>query len=155
MLKKIAVLGVLLSAGTGVNALASAEVGTENVGVSTQIPEPVLERGQAKPSTVWNVKSQGKYKFSGQTARHDLYTNYLFTGDTWYTVSVKNLKSSLDTDLKVQAYKQVTFASDPKIGNTEVIQGQKTKTYELTGLSSSDKIYLKIMAPAHFEGSIQ
>ena len=51
MLKKIALLGVLFSAGTGLNALAATDIGTENIGVSTQIPssESSLERGSKVP----------------------------------------------------------------------------------------------------------
>ena len=157
MLKKIALLGELLSAGTGVSAFASTGADAENIGVSTHIPtsELSLERGTGKPSNVWNVKSQGRYYYSGQSAYNSLYTNYLFTGDSWYTVSAKNLKASSDTALKFQAYKQITFSPDKKIGVEQTVTGQKTVNYTLNGLSSSDKIYLEFKSPSHFEGYIE
>lgn len=157
MLKKIVLLGLLISSGTGVNTLAATNVDTENVNVSTQLPstETSLERGTKIPTAIWNVKDKGKLNFAGQAAYESLYTNYLLTGDSWYNVYVKNLKAYSDTALTVEAYKKVNFLPDKKIGVTQTVKGQKSVNYTLNGLSSSDKIYLKFKAPAHFEGWIQ
>lgn len=156
--KKVSLLGLLITAGTGLNALAATDIGTENIGVSTQIPssESSLERGSKVPSATWDVKSKGRYSFSGQAASESLYTNYLLTGDSWYNVTVKNLKASSDTSLSVQAYKKATFGADQKVGVTQTVKGQKSVNYTLTNnLTASDKVYLEFKAPSHFEGWIE
>lgn len=157
MLKKVVLLGLLISSGTGINTLAATHADTENINVSTQVPstEVSLERGTKVPTATWNVKDKGRLKFSGQAAYERLYTNYLLTGDSWYSVSVKNLKASSDTALSVQAYKKVNFLPDKKVGITQTVKGQKSISYTLNGLSSSDNIYLEFMAPSHFEGWIE
>lgn len=158
MLKKVVLLGLLISSGTGINTLAATPADTENINVSTQVPsmEVSLERGTKVPTATWNVKNKGRLKFSGQAAYENLYTNYLLTGDSWYSVSVKNLKASSDTALSVQAYKKKSgWVDDKKIGIVQTVRGQQTVNYTLNGLSSSDNIYLEFKAPAHFEGWIE
>ena len=134
--KKVSLLGLLITAGTGLNALAATNSVADNMGVSTQKPSfesslESLERGTKIPTAEWH---------------------YL-TGDTYYDVSLTNKNSSA---LSVQAYKKATFGADQKVGVTQTVKGQKSVNYTLTNnLTASDKVYLEFKAPSHFEGWIE
>ena len=158
--KKVSLLGLLITAGTGLNALAATNSVADNMGVSTQKPSfesslESLERGTKIPTAEWH-SSNGAYSFSGSAEKSTLYTEVYLTGDSWYNVTVKNLKASSDTSLSVQAYKKATFAADQKVGVTQTVKGQKSVNYTLTNnLTASDKVYLEFKAPSHFEGWIE
>lgn len=64
-------------------------VNQPDVGVSTKCPD-IEERSTNRPSKVWNIKTKGRYDFSGTANVSTLYTNYQFTGKSSYTVYVKN-----------------------------------------------------------------
>ena len=155
--KKVSLLGLLITAGTGLNALAATNSVADNMGVSTQKPSfesslESLESGTKIPTAEWH-SSNGAYSFSGSAEKSTLYTEVYLTGDTYYDVSVTNKNSSA---LSVQAYKKATFGADQKVGVTQTVKGQKSVNYTLTNnLTASDKVYLEFKAPSHFEGWIE
>lgn len=154
MLKKSLLLALLIATGSGIGASASTEISSENINVSTQNPSELIEKGTSVPTNTHNVKTQGRLSFSGQAGFNTLYTNYLLTGDTWYNVSVSNLKDSYNY-LTVQPYKSVV-GIDKKLNQPTEIRGQKTVNFTISGgLTTSDKIYLAFNAPSHFSGWIE
>lgn len=96
---------------------------------------------------------------SGSTSNTNLYTNYLFTG-------VNNLKvtfTKADEAITLEVRKRNTglFQSDSKAGTVTVsrltadnIKEGRTRIANFSGLSSSAKYYIKIIAPAHFSAKV-
>ena len=85
--KKVSLLGLLITAGTGLNALAATNSVADNMGVSTQKPSfesslESLERGTKIPTAEWH-SSNGAYSFSGSAEKSTLYTEVYLTGDTY------------------------------------------------------------------------
>ena len=108
-------------------------------------------KGSSKPSSTWNLATQGDLHFSGNTANTDLYTNYYFTGATsinvdttvtkWYDVTIELWRYGLIWDTKLAT---TTVAVNPNSVNIWI----------LSGLNSSSKYYLKFLAPAYFTGYV-
>ncbi len=80
-----------------------------------------------------------------------MYSNFFFTGQTSYYGSVRNHKA-YSQGLTFQIYKD-GWLSDTRI-YSDTIDGQRTESFKVINLKSSDKIYLKFLAPSHFEGYI-
>ena len=153
--KKVSLLGLLITAGTGLNALAATNSVADNMGVSTQKPSfesslESLERGTKIPTAEWH-SSNGAYSFSGSAEKSTLYTEVYLTGDTYYDVSVTNKNSSA---LSVKAFKKSTFGSDKVVGSATV-SGNARKSFSTDTVNNSDKVYLAFYAPSNFTGSIQ
>ena len=100
------------------------------------------------PSAVYNIGRRGAYSFSGQTGQNPLYTDYLFTGKTTYSVYASSLHSSYG--LYIIAY-QKRFGPDKKLGYVDAIS---PVSFAFNTDSASDKVYLKFIAPCHFSGQI-
>lgn len=108
-----------------------------------------VSAGLSKPSSTWNLKSSGRYNFSGKANASDLYSNYYFTGKDKFQIHVKNRSSS--NSIKVKIYEKGSlFAADsftvPKTGVLD---------YTSNGRSSSKTYYLVFYAPCDFEGYIE
>lgn len=85
-------------------------------GLSTNAPSYETEnsddKGATRPSNTWNLKTQGRYSFSGYTGHASkLYTDYTFTGKDSYYVYVKNnSKNPLEVQVKTLTH---TYATHP------------------------------------------
>lgn len=139
----------------------------ENIGVSTNPPvdiveisdDSVSERGTSAPSNsnVWSW-SNGPYSMTGNTSNTNLYTNYLFTGVT--TLNATFTKA--DESITIEVWERTPwYQSDAKRGSKTIarltadnISAGITRLASFTGLTSSSKYYLKILAPAHFIASV-
>jgi len=106
--------------------------------------------GISIPTETWNITTDGIYNFDGVAVIDDLYTEYLITGKTSYIVSVNNRRS--DT-LTVEVYKKNLIGSS--LLTTKNISGGATSAFTVSGLSSSDKIYVKYLAPLRCDGTIR
>lgn len=110
--------------------------------------------GTSKPSSTWDLSSQGRYDFSGGTSYNDLYSNYLFKGVS--DIKVK-LHATKYKSLNAELWKRNTglFQSDQKVYTFDTLNvGQSVET-TIFGLNSGSKYYLKFIAPAYFTGWIQ
>lgn len=142
-------LGACLASST-VSVFASSV--EQNVGVSPIKRWEVQTKETTIPTTTWNVSDKGKYDFSGQAAKQTLFTNYLFTGKTNYSIYVDNKKAATN-NLSVTVYKSKSGLDSPI--KTASVQGQYPSTISVSNLSSSDKIYVGFEAPSHFSGYIK
>lgn len=107
-------------------------------GVSPVNPnEQISTQSTSKPTKTWNTSSKGAYTFGGTSRYQTLYTNYKFTGNENYTVTVDN---SGDYDIKVKVIK--TFSI-----KTKTIKPNSEESFTVEGLNSTDKIYIS------FDGS--
>ncbi len=128
-----------------------------NYNVSTYIPfdTGISLYGTSKPSSTWNLSTQGRYNFEGNSVYHVLYSNYKFTGVTSVKVVV-----SVDeyTDYfegftgTVDLYKDGLI--DTKVSTWDCADGMTT-TATITGLKSGSDYYLKFHNPLVFSGYIQ
>ncbi|MDO9100084.1 MAG: hypothetical protein Q7V53_04980 [Caldisericota bacterium] len=107
--------------------------------------------GLGVPSSVWNLSTQGQYNFSGLAEASTLYSNYKFTGVTSTKISVSNKSTS--SNLKVQLVRD-DAVFDTAV-STVTIPKNGTSTWTVTGLSSSNRYYLKFYAPSNFSGYIR
>lgn len=145
----------------GVTPKAYAMEINDYIGVSPNPPgynETFIPMGTEKPSDVWSWSS-GNYVMSGSTSNTNLYTNYLFTGVS--TLNVTFTKA--DEAITIEVWKRNTglFQSDKKISTKTVsrltaddLNAGNTRNAKFTGLSSSGKYYIKVLAPAHFKATI-
>ncbi|SEO95625.1 hypothetical protein SAMN04488134_12116 [Amphibacillus marinus] len=159
----IAIFAVLVSL-TTVSAQESSEVKNddelevlENVGESHE-PAYVDEGkgeisllGLGVPSNIWNISSKGQYDFSGSAQSSTLYTNYLLTGQSSYSVRINNLRN--DT-LRVDLMQKNDFCFDSNVRTWNVSPGANLFSTQ-TGLSSSNNYYLRFHAPSNFSGHIR
>ena len=100
------------------------------------------------PSAVYDISRHGAYYFSGQTAQSPLYTSYLFTGKTKYNVYASSLNSSYG--LYIIAYEK-RLGPDKKLG---YVNAGSPASFSFATNDTSNKVYLKFIAPCHFDGSI-
>ncbi len=116
---------------------SSNEVETNNLpGTSENNPDILREtKGTGIPTNTWNIKTQGRYNFSGSSNYNELYTNYQFTGYAEYYVSVKNTSNKA---IEVRALKGINTAV-----KVVTIPANSTKSFSITGIKASDKIFLK------------
>ncbi len=159
----IAIFAVLVSF-TTVSAQESLEVKhddesevLENVGVSPEPPAYLYEGegeisplGLGVPSNVWNISSSGQYNFSGTANRSRLFTDYLLTGQSSYSVRIVNFRS--DT-LRVDLMRKGTLW-DTNIRTWNVLSNATLLSTQ-TGLSSTEDYYLRFHAPSNFSGHIR
>jgi hypothetical protein len=91
----ISIILVALATLTSFCFVSAETEAPSNVGVSFE--EPYIKDGDialaevTRPTKVWNIKTKGKYSFSGTPGSQTLYTNYKFKGKTSYTFYVKNV----------------------------------------------------------------
>ncbi|MCZ0702315.1 hypothetical protein J2T56_000648 [Natronobacillus azotifigens] len=159
----IAIFAVLVSF-TAVSAQESSEVKhddesevLENVGVSPELPAYVDEGegeisplGLGVPRNEWDMSIRGQYDFQGTAQRSTLYTDYLLTGQSSYSVRINNSRS--DTFRVDLMQKNVIW--DTTVRTWNVSPGASLFASQ-TGLSSSNSYYLKFHAPSNFSGRIR
>lgn len=118
---------------------AQEEMTQPNIGVSEISPDMRdNEKGASRPSNVWNIKTKGRYNFSGSANTVTIYTNYKFNGKTSYKVSVKNTGKY---PLTVKA-KTLTKT----YGSTKISAGKKGE-FTFSNIKSTTAFYVT------FEGS--
>ncbi len=128
----------------------------ENVGVcpNKRWESEFSTNGLSKPSEKWDLKKEGKYDFSGNAAKEDLYTNYLFTGVTEIRVKLHATKyQPLNAELWQRRTK--LFQSDVKVATFNTVEVGYSSETTLFGLDSSANYYIKFIAPAYFTGWIE
>ena len=103
-------------------------------------------RGLSRPSQVWNVGTEGRCSFSGEASRSNLYSEYVFTGKSKYTYSVRNWH---DEELTIKIKKDNLLGSTIE---TIIIPGNTRKTYTIT---TSDDFYFVYYAPVDATGYIE
>lgn len=151
--KMLSVFLVMAIIGASSTALASAAT-DENVGVSevppTTYESEIVPFGVSKPSKDWNLSSQGRYNFSGNSYGQDLYSNYNLTGVNKVKIYVKN---NYSRTLTVKLLKSQT-GIDWSV-STMKIDGGEEATWTASGLDSSAKYILKFYGPSDFSGWIE
>lgn len=157
MLKKIISITMLIIL-VAMSTVAFAANNEKNIGLQgwdeikwnkENIIEPY---GTKKPTEVWDITDLGIYNFAGQAGYQDLYTEYLITGKTSYTVEVENKR---DYTLTMEVYKKAFIGIlDSKIA-TKTAVANDTSTFTISGLKTGDKIYIKYISPVYCEGTIK
>ena len=64
-----------------------------DMGISSVCPDSTIQPYSTTiPSKIWNIKTKGKYNFSGSQSGDKVinYTKYKFKGKTSYTIKVRN-----------------------------------------------------------------
>jgi len=119
---------------------------TESSGIGTY--------GTSKPgvSDLWDCDLDGKYSFSGQGAYNSLYTDYMFLGQKSYAISVYN-NNGYNDELTCEVYKNRPLLTDTVIKEF-VATGLVNTDVTVSGLTKSEKIYIKFIAPCNFSGWI-
>lgn len=127
-----------------------------NVGVSTTKPtvhsyipkDGVSTNGTSKPTSVWNLSTQGKYEFAGYAYNNALYTNYLFKGKSQPRFKITNKDSN--ATLTVELFKSGDWFATKKY----TIQPRTTLFFS-ESLDSNKNYYLKFLPISNFEGYVQ
>lgn len=102
------------------------------------------------PTSTWNLSTKGIYSFAGKADNQDLYSNYLFTGATKTQIQCTNKRT--DKNLKVQLVRDDPYF-DTAVSTVNVPKNGSSN-WNVTGLSSSSKYYLRFYAPCEFNGYI-
>lgn len=128
----------------------------ENVGVNDVEPgvgEPniIVPYGTSKPTSTWDLSTQGRYTFSGSANSFvSLYTNYLLTGKSSVKIYVRNNDHQYSLKFKVKR-KDLIF--DNTVKSYELALGKDT-TINLT-LDKSSNYYIEFTGPNTFSGYIE
>ena len=129
----------------------------ENVGL-TDKPEYIVENGAVStystslPTKVWNLKTKGRYNFSGHTESNTLYTNYLFTGVSKVVIYVKNNLS--DENVKFQLKKDVSGINST-VSTNYVDKGKGSYTKTTVKVDAKCYYYIRFPATCNFSGYIE
>lgn len=151
-------LSLTLIGGASVSLASNANynISTEPPTISTNIGINTEHDGTSKwviyPDSTWDISTKGEYEINGFGDHSDLYTNYLLTGKTSYTIVIKN--DMTQTDMKYKVYKKIDNFFDKRL-KTVSISYQDEKTTTISGLNEKDEIYILFFAPADFHGSIK
>jgi hypothetical protein len=132
---------------------------TENIGVSTEIPEyygeaedsygDITPFGLAKPpkSKVVNL-NKGQMDFAGVASGSTLYTNNNFKGKEKVSITVKNNR---DKKLTVKVFKNGKIFSIAK----KTVDGNVQLVTSVSGLDADEPYYLSFIAPSNFAGHVK
>jgi len=156
MLKKFISISMLVLCMLVFTVPAFAVDGNKNIGLAPwqelkwSKETNISPYGTTIPTEIWNITTDGIYNFDGYAGYEDLYTEYLITGKTSYIVSVNNRRS--DT-LTIEVRKKNLIGSS--LLTTKNISGGATSAFTVSGLSSSDKIFIKYLAPLDCDGTIR
>ena len=104
------------------------------------------------PTTVWNLKKDGKYSFGGHTESETLYTNVLLTGASKVRIIVYNRSDKYN--VKYQLKKKVT-GINPVISTNYTAKGNGLKSSAEVSIDSNSKYYIRFPATCDFYGSIE
>lgn len=151
--KILSVLLVMTIIGASSSVFASAATNA-NIGVSETPPiiteSEIVPFGVSKPSKNWDLNSQGRYNFSGNSYGQDLYSNYNLTGVEKARIYVKNNRS---TSLTVKLLKSQT-GIDWSVSTMKIAAGEEA-TWTASNLDKSAKYILKFYGPSDFSGWIE
>lgn len=109
----------------------------------------------SKPSKVWNLSTQGRYNFVGDSIYHVLYTGYKFTGASKVRIVI-NIEDGVDefegfTGI-VDFYKDALI--DVKIKSWTCPADDVTIAV-ISNISASSKYYIRFRNPIVFNGYIE
>ncbi|WP_144787403.1 hypothetical protein [Lysinibacillus fusiformis] len=167
-LSSLALATAVIGSGFSVNASAAEALDSnefknevvyetqENVGVNDVEPglgEPnvIVPFGTSKPTSTWDLSTQGRYPFSGSAnSAVSLYTNYLLTGKSSVKIYVRNNDHQYSLKFKVKR-KDLVF--DNTIGSYELALGKDT-TINLS-FDKSSNYYIEFSGPNNFSGHIE
>lgn len=131
------------------------ELPLENIGVSPICPDIAdNQENQIQPfsiyypTKVWNIKSKGKYSFSGSQSGDKVinYTNYKFKGKNNYTFKVTN-KGPMALTVKALR-KGKTYAT------TKISRG-KSATVQFSNIYATTEFWLSFQGVASFTGYVK
>lgn len=97
-----------------------------------------MTKSDTYPTGIWNVANKGTYDFKATNAIVGIYTNYRFTGKKQYAIKVNNKYTD---SLNVTVYKRVSNRVNKQVKTTN-ISAKHSKTFSVTGLSTSDQIFI-------------
>lgn len=120
-----------------------------NMGISTVCPDATIQPYTTTlPSNVWNIKTKGKYEFSGSQSGDKVinYTKYKFKGKTSYTIKVEN---NGPMALTVKALRKTKTYATTRIGKG------KTATIQFSDIKSTTEFWLSFQGVCSFKGYIK
>lgn len=105
-------------------------------------------------TSTMNLKNK-QYDFYGTASVSTLYTNYWFTKTSALNISVTNKSTKNNLTVKIVKYNTTIFGirADSTV-QTVTVPANGTTTWKLS-VSSSDKYYIKFIAPSNFEGYVK
>ncbi|HDR4874908.1 TPA: hypothetical protein QCR24_005867 [Bacillus cereus] len=122
--------------------------GVNDVGPGVGDPNAIVSYGTSKPTSTWNLSTQGGYGIEGSSNGATLYTNYLFTGKSSFTIKIRN-NDNISLKFKLKR-KDLIF--DNTIGSYEIPAG-KDGTVTVS-VDKSSNYYLEFTGPNKFRGTI-
>lgn len=123
-------------------------VGVNDVRPGVGVPNGIVLYGTSKPDSIWNLSTQGGYGIEGSSNGATLYTNYLFTGKSSFTIKIRN-NDNISLKFKLKR-KDLIF--DNTIGSYEISAG-KDGTVTVS-VDKSSNYYLEFTGPNKFRGTI-
>lgn len=113
---------------------------------------PVIARHAYVPTQGWDIVSKGTYTLEGLSSTSALYTNYYFTGSSWYRLTVLNCNESSPTG--ITAYNVLSSQTTTTCRAGEILK--KKYTMSGTGATANTKhFYLRFSAPVNMTGTIE
>ncbi|QTD40355.1 hypothetical protein [Sporosarcina sp. Te-1] len=126
-------------------------VGLNEVGPGVGDPNEIVPYGTSKPTSTWDLSTQGRYTFSGYlNSVRDLYTNYLLTGKSSAEIYIWNNDT---TRLRFKVM-QKNLLFDSQIGPTYELAAGATGTVNVS-LDASKNYYIVFQGPCDVGGWIQ
>ena len=120
-----------------------------DMGISSVCPDSTIQPYSTTiPSKIWNIKTKGKYNFSGSQSGDKVinYTKYKFKGKTSYTIKVRN---NGPMTLTVKALRKAkTYAT------TRISKG-KTATIQFSNIKATTEFWISVQGECSFKGYIQ
>lgn len=96
-------------------------------------------RGVWPPGSVWNIAQRGQYHYSGWAGSGGLYTDYKFTGKTWYHTLTHNTGQGA---MKVTILKDYGYAWRYDTLASFVIQRGSSYSYTVSNLNTHDAVVM-------------
>lgn len=146
--KTISIIVCLLTIIAVSSTVHATEISNKrNIGVALTTPSTnsnseITPYSTAKPSDVWNVKSDGQYNFSGWSYYQTLYTNYKFKGKKSYTIYIENTGSN---PITVKAKKGLKTYGSKKIA------AGKTGTITLSNMDKKTEFYISFSSGNEYQ----
>ncbi|MEK5147960.1 hypothetical protein MKX53_13155 [Psychrobacillus sp. FSL K6-4615] len=128
-------------------------VGVNEVGAGVGDPNVIVPYDVSKPTSTWNLSTDGRYPISGKSSMATLYSNYLFTGVSSFTINIRNYHN---TSLKVKLKRKDAILDNTL--ETYIVKPFSSWQDDLNvswSVNSSSKYYLEFEGPSEFSGSIQ
>lgn len=111
------------------------------------VPPIDVEKGVSIPNKVYNIAEKGPYEFSGVSEYQTLYTEYRFTGQDDYTITIYN-EGEHDINVKCKTRFQ-TFSNNTVAPNS-------TNTFSLASVGADTEFYIRFAGSLmEFSGSVE